>query len=582
MSTIRINEATLAQSYAKGDYKLLIKEVIDYLTGFNELKSATISAAIQANIDLSVEAITYYLSRIEFNVDRETFTQLLTFHSHLTYLIALSSYDNSEALVETGFRKSSLSLPSMLFHLNRNSVAPPRTKFFDLDARMATVWYGQYFVATRSFVNPRVNKNLKEHLAFWDERMPLLPALSNGYMRSTYIDPENDRKWRINFNNLVKKSFSKLNLNNHPNKKKIALITGRWAKINPTYKNRYPLVKALAEKYELVLIHCGEDRTDLETSLFSEVKQVAFKKGTLDMKCLQGNDFGMVYYPDIGMNIESRFLSNLRIAPVQVMSNSHPVSTFGSEIDYFLTGKDSESAQSPQRFYTERLVLVPGIGTQPELTAFQVSDTEAFAVESSHIACPWGSLKINTALVERLKLIDKKLKGAAFFNFFVSMDVKAGAVPILAKEIAEILGKNKFSLYANLEYSEYIKKLRTCNFAVDAFPFGGNTSVIDCLFSKVPIVAQKGWQFYNMAGPVMLEKFGLSELVVRNENEYVETALRLFSSPKTVARLREKMSALNLEEGLRSLTSTEKFIEAFDHMMEHPRSMKITKPLEFI
>jgi starch synthase len=38
---------------------------------------------------------------------------------------------------------------------------------------------------------------------------------------------------------------------------------------------------------------------------------------------------------DIGMNVESRFLSNLRLAPAQVTTNSHPVSTFGSKIDFF-------------------------------------------------------------------------------------------------------------------------------------------------------------------------------------------------------------------------------------------------------
>jgi hypothetical protein len=226
--------------------------------------------------------------------------------------------------------------------------------------------------------------------------------------------------------------------------------------------------------------------------------------------------------------------------------------------------------------------LVPGIGTQPELSGFQVAADPDSTVEPNWVGCPWGSLKINSALVERLRLINQRLEGKVHYKFFVTVDAKAASVPVLWKELVEILGRDKFTLYANLPYPDYIKLLRKCNFALDAWPFGGNTSVIDCMFSQVPIVTQKGWQFYNMAGPVILERFGLHELVTRNENDYIETALRLFTAQKSIRKLREKMAALDVAAGISSLTSTEKYVEAFDYMMGHPRNMKITKPLEFV
>src|SRR2546429_306824 len=70
----------------------------------------------------------------------------------------------------------------------------------------------------------------------------------------------------------------------------------------------------------------------------------------------------VVYYPDIGMTPQSILLANLRLAPIQIMSLGHPVSTWGSEIDYFISGADVEPPNYPERNYSERLVLLPGCG----------------------------------------------------------------------------------------------------------------------------------------------------------------------------------------------------------------------------
>ena len=43
------------------------------------------------------------------------------------------------------------------------------------------------------------------------------------------------------------------------------------------------------------------------------------------------------------------------------------------------------------------------------------------------------------------------------------------------------------------------------------------------------------------------------------------------------------MASLDLDQGLNSLTSVDKFVEAFEYMMEHPKgNLKVTKPLEFV
>lgn len=109
-------------------------------------------------------------------------------------------------------------------------------------------------------------------------------------------------------------------------------------------------------------MHLGGTKNDLDIASFKEIKYVYFKDNCLNIDSIKENDFMVVYYPDIGMSPESIFLSNLRIAPIQICGTGHPVSTFGSEVDYFISGADVEILESAEKCYSERLILLPGLG----------------------------------------------------------------------------------------------------------------------------------------------------------------------------------------------------------------------------
>ena len=44
------------------------------------------------------------------------------------------------------------------------------------------------------------------------------------------------------------------------------------------------------------------------------------------------------------MSLHSIALANMRIAPIQITSPGHSVSTWGADIDYFISGADVEVA----------------------------------------------------------------------------------------------------------------------------------------------------------------------------------------------------------------------------------------------
>lgn len=526
-----------------GDQEVIqyVSQLRNWLAAFANIPIRESSKEVENGLGKVVDLIFLDLLRTEERISESALRELFKVHVPFTNLVTLSSRGSTDTYLPHFVRNGVLS-PIGYFFLNvRSKFVTDVDSFFVRSSLAASEWYGHYLYGVRSFVNPVVIENMTRHLRYWHPDMQLLPSVSNGYMRSTYIDPTVDRLWKTRFNRLCRASL-RVKVINNPNPRKIAVVTQRWAKVNPTYKNRFELFQDLSKTYDLTLVHVGKPREDLETSIFREVKGVGFDPtGRLNLTSMLKNDFACVFYPDIGMNAESRFMSNLRLAPVQMTTNSHPVSTFGSEIDYFVSGEEAECTDQTfaQSHYSEKLLLMSGIGTRAVVPN---RESPAQAIQGRIvIACPWGCLKTNHSLIQRLKDIKNQAQRPIRFRFLLTVGQDSVNALLMQRDIRQVLGIDDFDFYHDLEYKKYLALLAASDFALDAFPFGGNTSVIDCLAHGVPIICQNGWQFYNMAGPALLRKVGLADCVTDTPRDYKERALEFIDHPTRLAHVRAKM-----------------------------------------
>jgi hypothetical protein len=565
-SQLRLDQRRLADTYARGAYPDLLSMLREWLVqrGHGSLRSLNRAQTEALTNDL--EAFVFYLTRPDVRFRLAESVALMAQQPVLTSIISMSDYGTSDPWVSRLKRKGRVSVPLMLLSHVRNVDAPDRKSFFDFHPLLASEWYGQYFIGVPGFANARVQQHLREHLQFWDERAEPRIAISNGYMRSTYIDPELDRLHKQRFNALARKAMAAVPVRNRPERSRIGVVTGRWSPINPTYKNRFPLFEALSEHYHLTLIHVGTPRDDLDTRIFSRVHRIWFERGLPKSDFLFDNDLGMLFFPDVGMSEESRFLSNIRFAPVQVTTNSHPVSTFGSEIDYFLTGAASEEPpEQARRHYQEQLVLIPGIGTLPVMPAY-VPEYRPMT-EPLRIACAWGVLKYNNALLLTLKRIAESVRTPVVFRFLSTMSPKSNYHVPFQRDLESILGIERVEFYAGQPHERYMDRLAECALALDSFPFGGNTSIVDCMALGVPIISRKGWQFYNLAGPVLLERFGLGELVTDSEPGYVELAKRLIDDGPYRTEVQKRIQTVDIKERLCETTDADAFLRAIADLL---------------
>ena len=78
---------------------------------------------------------------------------------------------------------------------------------------------------------------------------------------------------------------------------------------------------------------------------------------------IRADRLDILVYPELGMDVTSFALAALRLAPLQCAGWGHPMTTGHATIDAFFSCQTMESDEA-QRFYSEKLIMLPGIGTR--------------------------------------------------------------------------------------------------------------------------------------------------------------------------------------------------------------------------
>ncbi len=368
---------------------------------------------------------------------------------------------------------------------------------------------------------------MAEHLAYHDERMTLTTDMAEPYFGSTYVDGVIDRQVKPFLNQVVRRS-TRLNAQSQPNPKKIAVISDLWFPTHSVYRNYAAFVKELRKEFHLTFFHVFKAQEELDVSQFHEVRRLDFRDGSLDIAPLASNDFIAVYFPDVGMTLSSIMLANYRIAPIQLCSPGHSVSTWGSEIDYFVSGAEVEIADEPEKNYSERLLLLPGMGVVHNRPLYELTGRQK-TVPEVVINFPTSGQKLNFRFLQTLRKLLEQMHRPVRFRFFPAvLNQNNGYVPFLA-DVRQALGRTSAILDVNpfLGYGDYMGFMEEGDLTLDSYHFGGCNTVADSLFVRRPMVVWQGDKWYNRIGGAMMRRVGMEELVCDTEKEYLDKSLRL-------------------------------------------------------
>lgn len=563
----QIDPAALMRLYTSGRHRELSQALHDVLRHYNNHTYTAMNEALQERINTLVECLLFFMTKPGFQIANELVVPILNMHHTIGNLVELSAFQNTDPQVQIVGRQKDNLVRLLLLYSARNTVQITPKVFFDANPRLASLWYLMYPLCSGAISATRYEK-ARRHLRQVDDRLEVDERATHIYFSSTYLDPQGDRIVKSAINASIRRQVGDHPLHGRARPDHLAVVTSKWWPQSAVYKSSFPLVRGLADRYRMTLVHLGEVVPPLDESLFAEVRHVRCRDGGLDARSVVDNDFQMAYFPDVGMTPESIWLANTRVAPIQAMGYGHPVSTFGSRIDYFIGGADAEVAALAEQNYSERLVLIPGIGAHPTYPNYQ---RRGVAPPADHalVNCSWGSSKINPPMLANLREIQRRAGRPVRFHFFPNWGLERynSLVPML-QGLGRMFG-DTVTVVGDSDYPNYMRRMEEAHLSVDSYPFGGYNTIVDSLYLGKPIVTYEGTKFYNRAASALLRKLGLEELIARGDDEYVEKTVRLIADDDYRQGLTERLEQMDLRARIFDTDEPRYFAKAIDFLIEN-------------
>jgi protein O-GlcNAc transferase len=254
----------------------------------------------------------------------------------------------------------------------------------------------------------------------------------------------------------------------------------------------------------------------------------------------------IVFFADIGLHPFTYFLAFWRLAPIQMATWGHSVTSGIDTIDYYVSADAIEAAGS-EKYYTEKLVRLPGYFMpryrRPALDGPRASRGQLGLPEGKHLYyCPQNLFKLHPDFDAAIgAILERDPEGELVLLEFV----RAGVAEQLCRRFELKLGAlaSRIRFVPRSEHRKFLQYVAAADLVLDPFHFGGCNSSCDALSLGVPVVTLPGSQLPGRFTLGLYQEIGLDTCVARSADEYVEIALRLGRDAEHRRSVSEQISA---------------------------------------
>lgn len=467
-------------------------------------------------------------------------------------------------------------------------------------------------ITTRNSYNYNTCSDLIEYYD-WSRYICMVPYT---YFLSTYVSPEKSKKVKSSINQNIQNVYSKMGLcvENNPvkinGKYDIAIIgTGADFVKNPVYGFVKNQLISLSKIFNIHIFIIGNDNTindDLKPYVSSVnlfyIKQQSvnffndfysnmhtkesFCANFHNMDKFLKNSFMACYILVIGCEVETIYLSNLQIAPIQFSGYGHPISSFGSKNNYYMVSKDVESDDARidlhtklMTNYTETPIFIDNLTTVPLISNgqdFLIDKNKKNSKREILVSCTFKKLTPHfLQLIERIskKWLDEtgtKLK----INFYVG---PCGFINDSYYGCNRVVESSYYDHEIHLStksYEFYLECKSNCYLAFDSFEYAGFTTILENVKIGVPTVVLDGLQVVNNFPKFIYKKLRLDEdLVTRSFDEYYEKCVRLLMDDNYYHTVREKIINVDFRKFYDDLDYEPSMIKAFENLIHEKENI---------
>ncbi|MFM0057253.1 adhesin [Paraburkholderia phytofirmans] len=380
-------------------------------------------------------------------------------------------------------------------------------------------------------------------------------AVCGAYMHCSYSTSPDRHAIKRSINRLVRKKLDTLGLLGHEagvartgskGRKPVMLVVLEWfSGGHSIYRTHSRTMLAARQHFEVVAFGEAQHVDEAGRAIFDRF--VEFEHPEFVGDCIrQIQEFAarekpdVLYMPSVGMFSHTIFLSNLRVAPLQIAGLGHPATMHAVHMDY--VSVEDDFVGDPACF-SEKMLRLPKDGQPyvPSKLLTNVVPSVPQRGEVVNIGVTASAMKINPHFLATCQAIVHTARVPVKFHFMTCWSESID-LAYVRQSIYATLPESSVDVYGSLSYPEYLKILNTMDMFVSPFPFGNTNGIVDSFTMGLPGVNLCGREVFEHIDSGLFERAGLpSWLTTHSTDEYVRAAARLAEQHDEREALRRRL-----------------------------------------
>lgn len=489
-----------------------------------------------------------------FTLSPQGFGQIISWQRWIAALFAASPYRNADHVIRAlnllGHGTDELQLSDaallkfcMLF--SPESEIPINLdvlwqKDKHLTAALACVLMSPRFIAT-----PAAHSKRELLLRWFPDKLDEIEDISvlplgiihDVYMHCSYADLREKHRIKESINRLIRKKLLEQGYTDLPwtkpkgrsKAKPTALVTLEWFNgAHSVYRTHSSTMRELKQHFHVIGMGYAQNVDQMGRDVFDEFIEIdgsqAFNGLAHVRTVVEQRKPVLIYYPAVGMFPLTIFLSNLRLAPLQVTALGHGASTMSPQMDYYIL--DEDFIGDPACF-SETLLRMPVDGMPHLPSAAHIPTTPKLKEnpETVHIAVAATTMKLNPRFMQALRQISSNSKVPIFFEFLSGF--AHGLMYTQVKNLVASYLPNA-RVHGHRPYPEYMAAINSCDMYCNPFPYGNMNGIADMTTLGLVGVNRVGPDVHEHIDAGMFQRLGLPEwMSAKTDQDYVNAAVRL-------------------------------------------------------
>ncbi len=258
---------------------------------------------------------------------------------------------------------------------------------------------------------------------------------------------------------------------------------------------------------------------------------------------------------------------NYRAAPIQISFLGYPGTTCLEFIDYIIADKIVIPEENIQ-YYSEKIIYLPNT-YYPTYDERKISKKiitrEQFGIGSNTfvMCCFNNTYKISPREFDIWTRLLKKIPNSLLILLVENEEIKINLQSEIIKRNLEL---NKVMFFEYTDNDKHLARHQLGDLYLDTFNYNGHTSVVDSLYSGLPVVTMIGKSFSSRVGASLLSAIDMKNLITNNETDYENLILSFAKNPNKVLETKKELQFKKINS---NLFDTKKYVLSLEKTFEN-------------